>query len=145
LDLSLRLHGLLELGTEKELHALLLEYLQKLLREILVHARAQTVHRFDHRHLGAEAEPHASHLKTDDTASDNDQMFGNLVELQSAGARHDQLAVVLGGRNLDRLATGRDDDVLRFMFRHRAIGGRDRYASRPSERAATLKPGDLVL
>ena len=129
-----------DLGLELELHPLLAEDLLEGLPDLGVHAGHQAVEIFHHRHLGAEAAPHAAELEPDIAAADDDHVARHLRELEPAGGGDDLRLIHLDAGQRDAFGARGDDDVLGVVggiaHRHLAGGGHTAFA---------LQPGDLVL
>lgn len=102
-----------DLGRQLELHALLLEDLLGLLCDLGVHAgAANLVQEFDDGNLGAQARPHGSHLETNDTATNDEHLFRDLLQRNGTSARDHPLLVDLQAGEGSRLTAGGDQDVL---------------------------------
>ena len=63
------------------------------LRDLAVHPPEDLVEEFDDRDLRAEARPDRTDFQPDDAAADDDEMAGDLGELQRAGRGHDGLFI----------------------------------------------------
>ena len=81
------------LRAEAEFDPLLLQDALERGGDLGIHARDDPVEEFHDRHLGAQAAPHAAELQPDDAAADDDQVAGNLLQLQRAGGGDDLLFV----------------------------------------------------
>lgn len=102
-----------DLGVQLEVDALLLQDLLGLLGNLIVHAGSTDLaEELDNGNLRTEAGPDGSHLKTNDTTTDDDHLLGDLLQGNSAGAADDPLLVDLQTGEGASLATGGDQDVL---------------------------------
>ena len=101
------------LGVELELDALLLQRLLRSLGDLSVHTRtADLAEELDDRDLGAQPRPDRSHLKTDDSTTNDEHGLGDLLEGDGASAGDDALLVNLETRERGGLGTGGDQEVL---------------------------------
>ena len=110
-DLVLLHLGLGQLGTELDVQAQLLEFLQRDLGDVRVGGTEEVGQGFEHGHFGTQAAPHAAQLQADHAGADHAQALGHFVDVQRAGVVDDVLAVELGERQLDRHRAGGQDHV----------------------------------
>lgn len=135
-----------DLSTELEFYTLLLEQLLRLLGNLGVHAGATNlVQEFDDGNLGTQSRPYGTHLKTDDTTTNDDQLLGDLLEGQGAGAGDNALLVDLESGERRRFGTGSDKDVLADHARLAAIDQLNLDLVLASEGTGALDVLDAVL
>lgn len=68
------------LGSSLEVNSLLLQDLLRLLGNLKIHSGAtDDVEELDNSDLGSQSRPHGGHLKADNTATDDEELLGNLL------------------------------------------------------------------
>ena len=133
-----------DLRLEQDLLVALLDAARERLHDVGIGAGNEAVHELDDRHFAAERVVHRRHLEPDDAPADDEQAFGNLLELERAGRIHEAPIAIGQAGNARGLRAGGDDAVIE---RHRldAVLGLDRQQVRRRELAAPLDHGDLAL
>lgn len=134
------------LGAKLELDALLGQHLLGGLGDLVVHTSANGVLELDNGHLRAETGPDGTHLQTNDTATNDDELLGDALEGKSTGGRDNLLLINGDAGEGGGLGAGGNDDVLGLdVDGLAALNGVDLDLGVGDERAGALVVGDLVL
>src|SRR5690554_60533 len=131
-------------GTSDDVQALLLEMLERILGNLLVHRRQETVLGFQDSHFSAQTSPHTAELQTDHTSTDNAKALGHFSELQRTFGIDNVLAIKRCRRNLDRLGTGRQNDVVGFVGLGLAIFISDFHLATSQQLAVAVNGGYAI-
>lgn len=135
-----------DLCGQLEVDALLLQDLLGLLGDLGVHAGAtDLVQELDDGDLGAQAGPDRGHLEANDTATNDDELLGDLLQGDGAGAADDALLVDLQAGKGGGLGAGGDEDVLADHARLAAVVELDLDLVLVDEGAGALEVLDAVL
>ena len=133
-----------DLGTELERDALLLQQALELLGDLVVHAGQDAVEEFHDRHLGAEPPPYRAELEADHAGADDEQLSGDLRQLERACGGDDALLVDLDALEPRHVGAGGDDDVLAFDRLGLAALARDLDLAAPEDLAGAAV-GDVIV
>src|SRR5438552_16268923 len=83
-------------------------------RQLKIRAESDARKKFQHRHFGAKAVPNRAKLKSNRARANDEKFFGRLLEAKRFGAADDGFAIEFCERQLDRDASGGDDNVFGF-------------------------------
>src|SRR4029077_19296433 len=86
----------------------------ELLADLRVHAGQDTVEKFHHGDLRAEAAPHRTEFQPDHAGADDEQLARYPLERERAGRRPDALLVDLDALQARDVRAGCDHDVFGF-------------------------------
>ena len=136
--------GALDLGSQSEGEALLLQEALQPAPDLAVHGRGDLREHLDHGDLGAQPHPDRAELEADVAAADNAQPARDRVEREGLGRAQDGLAVEGEAGRCDRRAARGQDDVLCFE-RFRLAPGVDRTRFLPASLCRALDDDDLVV
>lgn len=101
------------LGSSLEVNALLLENLLRLLGNLEIHPGATNdVEVLNNSNLSSQSRPNRGHLKTNNTTTDDEELLGDLLKRDGAGAGDNALLVDLEAGEGSSLAASRDQNVL---------------------------------
>src|SRR5690554_1231435 len=111
---------------------------------LFVNGRQELVLGLDHCNFGAQARPDGTQFQTNNTSANNSQTCWHGLKLQRTGGVHDHFLVNRCRRNVDRLRTGGDDDVVSLVYLAAAIAAGHFDLALGQHFAVTFNGGDLV-
>lgn len=145
-DLAILLLSSHNLGVERELDALLGKDLLEVLGDTTVDSlSSDSAKELDDLNLGSKTTPNGSHLESDNSSSNNDELLGDLLEVKDTGGGNNLLLVNLHSGERGNLGSGGDDDVLGRDLRVATVEESDVNLGGRGEGSLSLDVVDLVL
>ena len=94
----------------------------ELLGDLGVYTRQNVVEEFDDRDVGAKPPPYRAEFESDDSSTDDQELFGHRGQFQRAGRGHDTFFVEIDAVQARRIGAGGDDDILRLQHLRLTVG-----------------------